>query len=254
MPTLSHQGFWFQPQSSINPTKRPWPGGFFESVDSDGNNLNYHWSIYLQQTYLNYKGKINHNSQIGGFLTPIDINAYPDTPANVVRETSFDMKITSMPPGITFTPAWYTTQQEITTGVMSFIASGTVPGTIVETGQYQTVRGPYIISNNYVQLNTGAKISFYWRGAGNAVNKKYPGPSTNLDVYAYLLRDDGYTETMLNSSGYDEWNGWREHQWTIINPGEYKFVFIHGSLGIYYTRYNMVFGAESQIGAISIID
>jgi hypothetical protein len=90
---------------------------------------------------------------------------------------------------------------------------------------YCIIRGPYIVSNSPVFLQTGDSISFWWSalGGGDA-----------FDVYGYLLNTaDGSTIKLLDATGA---NGGATQAWTQVSrvigaseTGSYKFVFIAGT-------------------------
>lgn len=96
---------------------------------------------------------------------------------------------------------------------------------------FGVVRGPYVISQDAIALETGDQVSFKWFGlsGGDA-----------YDVYGYLLNeDDGSTIELLNetatlsyqstqSMGLGD-DGWITSSANVSADGNYKFVFIAGS-------------------------
>lgn len=90
---------------------------------------------------------------------------------------------------------------------------------------YCIIRGPYIVSNNPVYLQSGDSVSFWWSALG---------ASDAYDVYGYLLNTTtGSTIQLLNATGA---NGAATQAWTQVTrsisageAGNYKFVFIAGT-------------------------
>jgi hypothetical protein len=90
---------------------------------------------------------------------------------------------------------------------------------------YCIIRGPYIVSNSPVYLQTGDSVSFWWSALG---------ASDAYDVYGYLLNTaDGSTIKLLDATGA---NGAATQAWTQVTKtigagetGSYKFVFIAGT-------------------------
>ena len=90
---------------------------------------------------------------------------------------------------------------------------------------YCIIRGPYIVSNNPVYLQSGDSVSFWWSALG---------ASDAYDVYGYLLNTStGATIQLLNATGA---NGAATQPWTQVTrsisageAGNYKFVFIAGT-------------------------
>jgi len=96
---------------------------------------------------------------------------------------------------------------------------------------FGVVRGPYVISQDSVALETGDEVSFKWFGldGGDA-----------YDVYGYLLNeDDGTTVELLNETATQSYqstqtmglgdSGWITSSVNVAADGNYKFVFIAGS-------------------------
>lgn len=87
------------------------------------------------------------------------------------------------------------------------------------------IRGPYIVSNSPVYLQTNDQVSFWWSALG---------ASDAYDVYGYLLNvNTGTTIELLNATGA---NGAATQPWTQVTKtigagqaGSYKFVFIAGT-------------------------
>ena len=80
--------------------------------------------------------------------------------------------------------------------------------------------GPYVISDNAVDLSVGDKVTFNWRAANG---------SDAFDVYAYLLETTtGNTIQLLDemATGTTDW----ANSETIVDvAGNYKFVFVSGT-------------------------
>ena len=90
---------------------------------------------------------------------------------------------------------------------------------------YCIIRGPYIVSNSPVYLQTGDSVSFWWSALG---------ASDAYDVYGYLLNTaTGATIKLLDATGA---NGSATQAWTQVTKtigagetGSYKFVFVAGT-------------------------
>ena len=91
--------------------------------------------------------------------------------------------------------------------------------------------GPYVISQDAVDLEVGDSVSFEWFGmsGGDA-----------YDIYGYLLEENtGQTITLVNDSGVENQSsaqvvsssnqGWVSSSATVNTAGNYKFVFISGT-------------------------
>lgn len=96
---------------------------------------------------------------------------------------------------------------------------------------FGVVRGPYVISQDSIELEVGDQVSFKWFGlsGGDA-----------YDVYGYLLNeDDGSTIELLNETATQSYqstqsmglgvDGWVTSSANVTTNGNYKFVFIAGS-------------------------
>jgi flagellin len=85
------------------------------------------------------------------------------------------------------------------------------------------VRGPYVISNDAVQIAAGASVSFDWKASSGG---------DAFDVYAYLLNvDTGATVKLLDQTGTQAGVGtnWATVTTTVPAAGNYKFVFVSGT-------------------------
>lgn len=146
---------------------------------------------------------------IGGFLTPSDPTPNPTgaggqvSPGDGTLDPEMDFNVTF--PSV----SGKTTARLISTGTVS--ADGDV------------CHGPYLIYNDYVFMSAGSQVTFEWRAVGG---------DDNYDVFAYLLRDDGYTQILLNETQTDpsvDDTGWLIKTNTVSQSGNYKFVFIGGT-------------------------
>ena len=80
--------------------------------------------------------------------------------------------------------------------------------------------GPYVISDNAVDLSVGDKVTFNWRAANG---------SDAFDVYAYLLETTtGNTIQLLDEMGTGT-SDWAASETVVNTAGNYKFVFISGT-------------------------
>lgn len=90
------------------------------------------------------------------------------------------------------------------------------------------VRGPILVSDDYVNIQAGDKIQFNWK----AVNKPLAFyVDENYDICAYLLSSTGCkTIVLLKASGSTtEWTR-AEKTFTAADAGLYRFVFVSGSV------------------------
>lgn len=97
-------------------------------------------------------------------------------------------------------------------------------------GTGEALRGPYIISDDYVYLAAGEYISFDWRVLGEELTRDAPYP------FAYLLKDDGSTQIILDTDQQpiglprpdSKDTGWYTYTTKVNSSGNYKFVFVSG--------------------------
>ena len=167
------------------------------------------WDIYFEQPELD-----GDPFMIGGFQVPTD---------------------TSIPPGSNESQSTnFLNSARITNPNLSNLVRDNA--LYLEQGGYNhtsfaVVRGPYVISQDAIALETGDQVSFKWYGlnGGDA-----------YDVYGYLLNeDDGTTIELLNETGTRSNqstetmglgdNGWITSSANVTTDGNYKFVFIAGS-------------------------
>jgi hypothetical protein len=180
-------------------------GNFTEPlIDNGGTSNTPGWTVYKQQV------KLQGVDSIGGFPTPADSTKPGESPGDGADGTSFSYTATldnSLPAGLS-SP----------TKSMRLISNGTsVP--------YGIVHGPYLISNNPLQLEAGDTATFYWKAEGG---------SDAYDIYAYLLNGStGATIELINQTGSDTGSAtpWAQVTKTIsaAEVGNYKFVFVSGS-------------------------
>ncbi len=168
------------------------------------------WDIHLEQVALGpaavgsdaANGLIS--TLIGNFQTPDDSTPTPqnaDSPAQVSRGDGYRAT------GGSFS---YSVASD---GLQLISNNLTVNGGNV-------VHGPYLISQNPVELNVGDKISFSWKG--EVTDNAY-------DAYSYLLNaDTGSSTELLNSTG-NSTTGFATVEHTISSSASYYFVFVAGS-------------------------
>lgn len=93
-------------------------------------------------------------------------------------------------------------------------------GTVSSDGDVS--HGPYVISNDYLPIEAGSTVGFDWRAAAG---------SDAYDVFAYLLKDDGTVQILLNTTqnATSGDTGWLTVTDTVSQTGNYKFVFVSGT-------------------------
>ncbi|MDB0014477.1 hypothetical protein N9F22_06530, partial [Alphaproteobacteria bacterium] len=88
------------------------------------------------------------------------------------------------------------------------------------------IHGPYVVSKESINLNSGDSVSFQWQARGNG---------DAADVFGYLLNvDDGSTVNLLNQTApqmgaYPTDGSWVSVSKTLNTSGNYKFVFVSGT-------------------------
>jgi hypothetical protein len=183
------------------------------------------WTVVLQQVKLGI-------TQIGGFTTPVDTQLPPRPVGdNTVATGTYNALLdpTELPPG--FGPP---------SKSLRLYNDGS------ENLAYGIVHGPYVISEETVNLIPGSTCEFWWRAFGSA---------DAYDVYGYLLNvANGSTITLLNETGADD-NGqtaWAKNTTQIPAnaSGTYKFVFIGGSYDFTGGR---VYGASLFITGVRVV-
>jgi hypothetical protein len=110
------------------------------------------------------------------------------------------------------------------------------------------VRGPILVSDDYVNIQAGDKIQFNWK----AVNKPLAFyVDENYDVCAYLLSSTGCKSiVILKASGSTtEWTR-AEKTFTAADAGLYRFVFVSGSIDSSGQR---VVGSQVYLDNIQLI-
>jgi 5-hydroxyisourate hydrolase-like protein (transthyretin family) len=174
------------------------------------------WTVQLEQTRLGIDA-------IGGITSPSDPT--PNPPGGGGRLSPGDAELH---PSMSY--YWqYLTKDATIGGVplgkncVRMYSSGTV-----ETGG-AIAHGPHLISNDYLTIPSGTNIGFSWRAAAGG---------DAYDVLAYLLRDDGYTEILLNTTqeGASGDTGWLRVDATVNQTGNYKFVFVSGTFDYTFGR------------------
>ena len=157
--------------------------GTYDSIDG--------WRIYKTQVDLG-------STQIGGFTSP-ESPVYPA--ANTDQDSGTSINIAS-------TGSWAIGSDgiQLNTGSMTITS-------------YGVVHGPYLISEDYIEIKGGSTISFDWSAVSGG---------DDYDVYGYLLKDDGTTIELLDSQGR---SGSSTYSQALANAdeGNYKFVFVAGT-------------------------
>jgi hypothetical protein len=162
------------------------------------------WTVYRQQV------RLQGIDSIGGFPTPTDSTKPGDSPGDNTNAIGFSYTATldsSLPSGL-LAP----------TTSIRLISNGVSAG-------YGIIHGPYLISNNPVQLEAGDTATFYWKAEGG---------SDAYDIYSYLLNvSTGATIELINQTGDSPGatTPWAQVSKTIsaAEAGNYKFVFVSGS-------------------------
>ena len=186
------------------------------------------WNVYNERVILTGSSR----STIGGFTAPIDTS----NPANApVNPDAYSLDA--------FTPNYeFITSTDLINGT----ASGKDCIRLYLTGNtsvnYGIVHGPYVISDNYISLYSGQGVGFDWRAAAGG---------DAYDVYAYLLKDDGTTQELLDTTqnGISGDTGWLTVSDTVAVDGNYKFVFVSGT---YDFSGGQAVGASLYVTNISI--
>ena len=147
---------------------------------------------------------------IGGFPTPTDSTKPGDSPGDNTTAIGFTYTATldpSLPSGLS---APTTSIRLISNGV---------------SASYGIIHGPYLISNDPVQLEAGDTATFYWKAEGG---------SDAYDIYSYLLNvTTGATIELINETGSSTGatTSWAQvtNLISAAQAGNYKFVFVSGS-------------------------
>lgn len=90
------------------------------------------------------------------------------------------------------------------------------------------VRGPILVSENYVNISGGDRIQFWWKAFNRPLSFYV---DENYDICAYLLSSTGCkTIVLLKATGSTtDWSK-VEKSFTAADAGSYKFVFVSGSV------------------------
>ena len=185
------------------------------------------WTVFTQQVRLGIDA-------IGGFTTPADPTPNPTGQGGQVSAGDG-----TLDPSMNFNTQFTNLDGK---DCIRLYSSGSV------NTNGDVSHGPYLISNDYSVFQAGSSVSFYWRAAAGG---------DAYDVFAYLLKDDGSVQILLNetqsSSGGD--TGWLEITDTVTTTGNYKFVFVSGtfdySFGGVAGASLYVTGIETQVGTLS---
>lgn len=173
-------------------------------VDSGATYTTPGWTVYKQQV------KLQGVDSIAGFPTPTDSTKPGSSPGDNITATGFTYTATldsSLPPGLS----------SPTTSIR-LVSNGVSPS-------FGIIHGPYLVSNDPVNLENGDTTTFYWKAEGG---------SDAYDIYAYLLNvTTGATIELINETGSSTGatTSWAQVTKTIdaSEIGDYKFVFVSGS-------------------------
>lgn len=210
MSSPSHHAFWSPGKDSFtNPN----------FIDITG------WTVFRSQVKLGI-------TQIGGFTSPAD-NLLPPNPVgdNTVGTGtySYELSTTELPPGFA-APSKSLRLYNIGDANLA----------------YGVVHGPYVISDEVVNLIPGSTCEFWWRAYGSI---------DAYDVYGYLLNVvNGSTITLINQTGPDATGAtpWAKSitYITAAQQGAYKFVFVSGSYDFTGGR---AYGASLFITGVRVV-
>lgn len=214
-----------------------------QSTDSNGIGHIPGWSIYTPGTSLGVPAHLRMNgfSTILGCPTPNDPTpTYADTPTPYADKDA---------------PVRMTYNWQVVNGAVDSQFGGTNILELNSRGtsvSYGVVRGPYVVSDNPIQVAAGDNIYFHWKAEGGG---------DDFDVFGYLIEQDPITPAscrsiiLLDSSGpqYGSmFTSWERAERTI-QPGEdgiYKFVFVCGT---YDRSGGRALGAKLFLDNIDII-
>jgi hypothetical protein len=187
-------------------TRFSFENGNFTSplVDLGATSTTAGWTVYKQQI------RLQGVDSIGGFPTPTDSTKPGVSPGDNTDAVGFNYSAA------------------LDTSLPSDLSSPTQSIRLISDGtsvSYGIIHGPYLISNNPVQLEAGDIATFYWKAEGG---------SDAYDIYAYLLNvDTGATIELINETGSSPGatTPWAQVTKTILvsEVGNYKFVFVSGS-------------------------
>lgn len=158
-------------------------------------------------TVLNNRVTLDGNATIGGWPTPVDTTKPAPSGGDAVASSS----------------ASFATRIVTTDNPSGGTKSLLLESTGVSVTGYGIVHGPVIVSDNAVELDSGAVVSFDWKASGGG---------DAYDVYAYLLNvDNGNTVKLLDESGSSGamTTSWATVSASVPDAGNYKFVFVSGT-------------------------
>lgn len=157
-------------------------------------------------TITNARVTLDGQSSIGGYPTPTDPTKPGPSPGD----------------GVAVTGGPFTSQLVAASGAQGSKSLRLTSSNLTVAQGFGITHGPYIISNQAVNIQSGSDVSFDWKAEGGA---------DAYDVYAYLLNvDDGSTVELLNQTGSGTASsGWQSVTKTINTSGNYKFVFVSGT-------------------------
>ena len=163
------------------------------------------WTIYNSQT------RLNGISNILGYPTPNDTALPSPSPGD-------NLNVTGMA---------YTSEltNDLPPGYSAPVRSIQLRSRFGATVGYGIIHGPYLVTNNAVNFESGDTVKFWWKAQGG---------DDAYDIYAYLLNiDTGAVLELVNATGNSAsaTTSWVQVTRTIgpTQIGNYHFVFISGS-------------------------
>ncbi len=156
-------------------------------------------------TVINTPVTLDGNSKIGGWPTPTDLTKPVGSPGDQVQVSGSTLSATINPAG------------------GNDGAGAQLSSTATVSAGYGIMRGPAIISQKPIAMQTNGQVSFDWKASGGL---------DAYDVYAYLLNTEtGETVKLFDQTGASagENTDWTHVTATVTKAGKYQFVFIAGS-------------------------
>lgn len=163
------------------------------------------WTSYNQRVRLRQSEGDLAPDLIAGFPTPVDtrlpVSGTGETQSMAGNNFSTLLTASNLPP-------------DSKLGVVMSSSGLTIDS-------FGVAHGPYLVSNDPVQLNAGDTVSFDWKAMQVVGGDDY-------DVYAYLLNvNTGATVELLNDTG--KITNWVTTTQAVSAAGAYKFVFVSGT-------------------------
>lgn len=163
------------------------------------------WTVYRSQI------RLNGVDSLLGYPTPTDSTIPGSSPGDNLSVS-----------GMIYT-AQLTT--DLPPGYISPVRSMRLISQNGATASFGIIHGPYVITNNSVNLESGDTVKFWWKAQGGA---------DAYDIYAYIINvDTGAVIELVNATGDSAGatTSWVQVTRSINSSeiGNYKFVFISGS-------------------------